>query len=234
MEELKPLVRMYEPYVLFSGGRDSLTALHITTQVAKAVQREVVAVHADTTIATPGNVDYVAGICERLDVRLKVVKPAEDYFTLVKKWGFPTVTRRWCCYHLKIEPIKRFILEMSNPKIIIDGIRKEESPKRRGFPKLGYHKHFKCLNCHPIFDWSTVHVRKYINSHNLKENPVYSLGLCRASECWCPVFKRLEQFKALRLHHPELFKRLIELESSLTTKGSMLFRSGKKVYLKDL
>jgi 3'-phosphoadenosine 5'-phosphosulfate sulfotransferase (PAPS reductase)/FAD synthetase len=234
MEELKLLIRMYEPYVLFSGGRDSLVALHMTARAAKAVGKVAVAVHVDTTIATPGNVDYVAHVCERLGVRLEVVRPAEDYFALVRRWGFPTATRRWCCYHLKIEPLKSFILKAPDPKMVIDGIRREESPRRQGFLKIGYHRHFKCLNYHPILDWSITHVREYISTHNLQENPLYSLGFCRASECWCPVFKRLEQFKALKLHYPELFRRLVELEASLTTRGSTLFRNGKKVYLRDL
>jgi tRNA(Ile)-lysidine synthase TilS/MesJ len=48
------------------------------------------AIHVDTTISTPGNLQYVKAICNYLDVKLSIVKPKYVYFTYVEKWGFPT------------------------------------------------------------------------------------------------------------------------------------------------
>ena len=234
LAELTSFLGTHNPYVLFSGGRDSLTALHLTLRGAKKRRKKVVAVYVNTTISTPSNLNYIIDICKQMRVQLDIIKPEESYFNFVKRWGFPTVTRRWCCYHLKIEPLKRYFVSKPYPKIIINGIRRDESGRRRTFPKLGYHKHFKCPVYHVIFEWSSNDVKSYIKSQRLCENPLYSLGFRRAAECWCPVFKSLEQFKALKIHYPELFSKLVELESSLSTKGSMMFRAGKRIYLRDL
>jgi 3'-phosphoadenosine 5'-phosphosulfate sulfotransferase (PAPS reductase)/FAD synthetase len=222
-------------FALFSGGRDSLVALHLAYRVARALKLKIVALHVDTTISTPGNIEYVKFICEKLGVNLKILRPKRDYFTLVRKWGFPTITRRWCCYHLKIEPLKLYFKNIDvSDSLVIDGIRAEESRRRKNYPKLGFHKHFKCLNYHPIFNWTGEDVKDYIVRYSLPENPLYAKGLPRASECWCPVFKRISQFKWLMENYPELFNKLVKLESELKSGGSMIFRNGKKIYLRDI
>jgi len=218
-------------YVLFSGGRDSLVALHIAKRACQSLDLELTAVHVDTTVSTPGNLDYVKDACKKLDIKLDVVRPKEDFFTLVKRWGFPTVTRRWCCYHLKIEPLKRYF--KGKEGIILDGMRMDESSRRKSFPKLGVHRHFKLLCYHPIFEWTHDDVLKYIKKYNLPENPLYKV-LPRAAECWCTAFKTVKQFKTLKENWPELFNKFVEAEASLRCGGCALFRGGKKIYLREL
>jgi len=224
-------------YVLFSGGRDSLVTLDLSRRASKALDVSVYAVHVDTTISTPGNLEYVKETCQRLRVKLIVLRPKENFFKLVEKWGFPTATRRWCCYHLKLEPLKRFFSSLNHvalgKTLIVDGIRAEESPRRRTFPKLGFHRHFKCLCYHPIFEWTDYDVRIYISQHKLKENPLYKI-LPRATECWCTAFKTADQFKLLKRYFPELFEKFVEAEKKLKNGGSALFRHGRKIYLRDL
>jgi len=230
---IKSLIKSNQPYVLFSGGRDSLVTLHLVKRVCELEGRKVLAVFVDTTISTPGNREYIREICEELKVELKVLRPSQDFFSLVKKWGFPTVTRRWCCYHLKIEPMKKFFRKINESKIIFDGIRAEESSKRKAFPVIGWHRHFKSFNCHPIFYWSKYDVLKYIEMNGLRENPLYKV-FPRATDCWCTAFKSVSQFKALKKNFPEFFKKFVEAEESLRCGGSALFKNGKKVYLRDL
>jgi len=219
-------------YCLFSGGRDSLVALHLSKTVCKGIPLE--AVHVDTTVSTPGNLEYVRGVCEALNVKLTIVKPRNDFFTYVEKWGFPTVTRRWCCYHLKIEPLKDYFSRQSDKSgLIVDGMRREESYRRENFPKLSFHRHFKRLCYHPIFDWSLKDVLNYISKNNLPVNPLYQ-KLPRATECWCTAFKTVEQFKTLKESFPELFRKFLEAEGKLKPGRSALFKNGRKIYLRDL
>jgi phosphoadenosine phosphosulfate reductase len=219
---------------LFSGGRDSLVVLHISKKVSEVLGVELKALHVDTTVSTPGNLEYVQEICKDLKVELVVLRPKYDFFTLVERWGFPTPKRRWCCYHLKIEPLKEYFKNINTSgALVVDGIRAEESWRRRGFPKLGYHKHFKCLNYHPIFEWTKKQVQNYIEMNNLKVNPLYSV-LPRVTECWCTAFKTISQFKTLKREFPELFQRFLEAEAKLRTGGSALFKNRRRIYLKDL
>jgi len=221
-------------YALFSGGRDSLVALHISKIISDRLRVRLTAIHVDTTISTLGNIEYVQRVCSELQVRLITLRPRYDFFTLVSKWGFPTVTRRWCCYHLKVEPLKTFFKSIDVSRaLVIDGIRAEESWRRRNFPELGYHKHFRCLNYHPIFHWRKEDVLKYIMLHDLPDNPLYE-KLPRVTECWCTAFKTVGQFTVLKREWPEFFRKFVEAEARLEKGGSALFRDGRRIYLKDL
>jgi len=64
----------YKPIVLFSGGRDSLVTLHVVRSLAE----KVTAIHVDTTVSTPGNLEYVKRICDELDVELVILRPKTD------------------------------------------------------------------------------------------------------------------------------------------------------------
>ena len=55
-----------QPYVLFSGGKDSLTTLSLVKDASKRLGKKIVAVHADTTVGLPENLDYVQRICQFL------------------------------------------------------------------------------------------------------------------------------------------------------------------------
>jgi 3'-phosphoadenosine 5'-phosphosulfate sulfotransferase (PAPS reductase)/FAD synthetase len=221
-------------YCLFSGGRDSLVALHISKRVSEHLRVPLEAIHVDTTISTPGNLQYVEAICREFNVKLSIVRPKHDYFYYVDKWGFPTATRRWCCYHLKIEPLKNYFQSRNvRDGLLVDGIRKDESPKRSRFPKIGVHRHFRILCYHPIFEWGRVDVLNYIATNALKENPLYEV-FPRATECWCPAFKTVKQFEMLKKNFPEFFQKLVDAESKLKSKGSALYKNRRKIYLKDL
>jgi len=221
-------------YCLFSGGRDSLVALHISKRVGEHLRVPLEAIHVDTTISTPGNLQYVEAVCREFNVKLSIIRPKHDYFTYVDRWGFPTATRRWCCYHLKIEPLKNYFRHRNvHNRLLVDGIRKDESPKRGGFPKIGVHKHFKILCYHPIFEWERVDILNYISANALKENPLYQF-FPRATECWCPAFKTVKQFEMLKKNFPEFFQKLVDAESKLKSGGSALYKNRKKIYLKDL
>ena len=221
-------------YALFSGGRDSLVALHLSKLVSERLKIGLKALHVDTTISTPGNLEYVQETCSSLQIELIVLKPRCDFFCLVGRWGFPTATRRWCCYHLKIEPLKKFFEKIDTSRaLVVDGIRADESWRRRSFPKLGYRKHFNCLNYHPIFEWTREEVLRYIEMHGLRENPLYR-KLPRVAECWCTAYKTVRQFTILKKEWPELYEKFLEAEANLKTGGSALFKNRRKIYLRDL
>jgi phosphoadenosine phosphosulfate reductase len=230
---IRELIQKNEAVVLFSGGKDSLCTLHLINIIAQRLGKDITAVHADTTVGLPCNINYVKDICNLLKVKLVILKPRKNYFELAKKKGFPTMRSRWCCYELKINPIKAYLKTLKR-KAIFDGIRKEESRIRAKRNFVEWHSIFKCRVCHPILDWKTHDVLEYIKRHSLPLNPAYILGFLRASECWCGLFKSVKEFKLLKSIYPEFFEKLVLLEASMRNKGSYLYKQGQKVYLRDL
>ena len=215
-------------YVLFSGGKDSLCALALVKEIGDEVNAQVRAVHVDTTVSLPENLEYVRDICSRLNVPLDVVSPEEDFFSMAKRYGAPRFNARWCCYALKIKPLRDYLRGKRN-KIVADGIRRGESSKRRRYSWFWYDKrHFRCFVIHPIIDWSERQVLDFLSKRGLPLNPLYR-KFKRAAECWCGVFKSRRDFEVLRAYNPELFRRLLDVERSF--KGGSF---GKNFYLCDI
>jgi 3'-phosphoadenosine 5'-phosphosulfate sulfotransferase (PAPS reductase)/FAD synthetase len=221
-------------YVLFSGGKDSLATLSLVTEACKPLNKKVVAVHADTTVGIPDNLGYVTTACQQLMSELVIVRPKRDYFELAQHKGLPRFGARWCCGELKVKPLSIYFSSQPGSKIILDGIRSEESKIREVMPRMSWHKHFSSYVYHPIKDWTSEQLYSYLAEQNLSLNPLYAKGFRRASECWCGVFKGVAEFKILKDTYPDFFNKLVELEASMRNGSSYLFKNGKKVYLKDL
>jgi len=220
-------------YVLFSGGKDSSAALVYTKELIEKFceSPRLVALHVNTTAGLPAVENFSAEFCAHVGVPLKVLRPEEDYFTLVKRWGVPRPRARWCCFHLKIEPIKLF-LEGQENYVILDGIRREESRKRSEYPPTYNHPHFG-LVIHPIIDWTKENVEEFIASRALPVNPAYDLGFS-SWECWCGVFKRKCEFEKLLEVDTDFFMKLVELEDSLRSGYAYAYFNGEPFYLRDL
>lgn len=220
-------------FVLFSGGKDSSAALVYTQEILArwAPHVEADAVFADTTIGLPDSEKFIQDFCALLDVPLHVVHPSQDYFTLVRKWGVPRPRARWCCYHLKIEPLKKF-LQNYDAYIVADGMRRKESQKRSLYPATFEHPHFGTV-VHPIIDWANKDVDKYLKLKGLPINPAYTFGFS-SWECWCGVFKRKGEFEKLKEIEPAFFLKLVRLESELRSGYAYAYFNGKPFYLRDL
>jgi len=233
IEHIKEVIKDKVPYVLFSGGKDSLAVLSLVKKACGSAQMLEV-IHVDTTIAIPDNLTYVRKICKQLGVKLNVVRPKETFFELAMRKGFPTFRRRWCCEYLKLRPVKDFLKNKPASRVVFDGVRLEESPRRRNIPYKEWKDFLNCYVYHPILHWTTKDVCNYLIEENLPVNPLYSKGFKRAAECWCGLYKTVEEFKLLRKHYPEMFNKLLSLESSMRSGGSFLFIHGKRIYLRDL
>jgi len=207
----------------FSGGRDSLVATHFAhSQVADIVDFKVL--HVDTTIALPGVQDYIREVCDRLGWDLHVVRPERTFEEFIPTHGMPIRTRRWCCYHLKLEPIIKFVRAQEPPRCEVLGLRREESVRRRRLPRHIWKEVSRAWSFCPIMDWSKGDVEAYIRRHELPLNPIYKV-LNSSGECVCGAFMTKKQMMIVRGNFPDFYKRFLRIERML--------RKGKAFWFGD-
>ena len=92
--------------VSFSGGKDSQACL---IQAAKQYSVDKLeAVFCDTGWEHPDTYQHINEICQRLDVRLVVLRSQKytDFVDMsIKRSRFPSSQRRFCTSELKIKPM---------------------------------------------------------------------------------------------------------------------------------
>ena len=230
--DLRKILQGAKCFVLTSGGKDSLATIVYTKKIAEEAGAELRAIHVDTTVGFPEVTTYVRKVCRQLRVRLSIVRAENDFFDLAEDWGIPSFRFRWCCRELKIKPIQDFLAKIPGKKVVIDGIRAQESNQRAKYLPIWYHPSFKCLSVSPIFRWTKKRVERYVNSADLPENPVRNLG-CSA-ECWCGAYKTPSDFLKLKEIKPELFEKLSDLEEQSPTGYTFLYKKGQRLPLREL
>lgn len=230
-DTLKTL-RMGKAFVLFSGGKDSLCLLEYMRRLGERANKEITALHVDTTAGFPEVEEYVREVCKNMGLPLQTVRPPHDYFDLAKRWGIPGVKSRWCCETLKIAPMRRFFKQVEGPKVIFDGIRGAESNIRAKYVPVWYHPSFRCISVSPIFSWSDKKVENYIGRNQLPASPAAELGC--SGECWCGAYKCRADFEALLDIQPEIFDKLVQVEEAQNGKYTFIYEKGKRVPLSSL
>ena len=232
VSDIKRLLEYGKPFILFSGGKDSLATLVFLRDLSKQVNRDLTAIYVDTTAGLPENTKYVRKVSRYLGITLKVVKPKVDYFTLAKRWGIPSFGYRWCCRELKIKPIEQYLDSIKEPKVVFDGIRAAESNIRKQYIPIWYHPSFKCLSVSPIFHWTDDQVNSFINSNGIPKTLLHSLGT--STECWCGAYKTEKDFKKLYELNRDMFYKLAEVEKENKYRYTFLYKNGQKIPLRDL
>jgi 3'-phosphoadenosine 5'-phosphosulfate sulfotransferase (PAPS reductase)/FAD synthetase len=230
--DLERLLKDKMPFVLFSGGKDSLATLAYLKSLTNGSRKNITALYVDTTAGLPENTEYIKKVCKYLNVKLKIVRPKVDFFTLVKKWGIPSFQYRWCCRELKIKPIEDFLATIKEPKVVFDGIRAAESRIRKEYIPIWYHPSFKCLSVSPIYNWSDNEVISYINSNGIPKTLLHSLG--SSTECWCGAYKTETDFRNLYDLNKEMFKKLARVEKENKNRYTFLYKKGQKIPLRIL
>lgn len=230
-ETIKSL-RFGKPFVLFSGGRDSLCTLEYMKRLSIRSGIDITALHVDTTAGFPEVEEFVVKACKKMKVPLVTVRPEYEFFDIAKRWGIPGHKSRWCCKTLKIYPIKKFLRELGEPAVIYDGIRAAESPLRATYVPIWYHPSFRSICVSPIFYWSDAQIEKYMQKNNLPKSPAYELGT--SGECWCGAYKGRSDFEQLWDVHPDIFKKLVKVEEAQKGKYTFIYEKGQRIPLKSI
>jgi len=226
---------------LFSGGRDSTVVLHLVKQ---RYQDAIRALFVNTTCTIPDVIRHVKRVCKMLGVQLDITRPRHNFYELVRKWGAPTIKRRWCMNWLKQKPIGEYVRKLPGSTVLFDGRRAAESwmrkrffnrVKERGYPSgTNFHPVLHVWCASPIWNWTDEQVARYTREHNLPVSPIYA-KLGAGGDCVCPVFKTKSFYPRLRVHYPHIFEALVKLEGEFKKGGSFAsFSIHYRYYLRDL
>ena len=193
-------------HLAFSGGKDSVVILDLV----KKAGVKYIAQYGNTTIDPPPLLKFIKNNYPEVVIN----NPKIPFLQNLKKYGFPSAKRRWCC--------KEYKEIYGKNEIVITGIRAEESNNRSKRKQIENGRNNKKF-VHPIFYWREEDVWEYIYKYNIPYCKLYK-SYKRIGCLFCPLksvkYKELdkimfpkmynafenafiEMYKVRKEHHPD-------------------------------
>lgn len=168
-------LKQFEPcegyYLAFSGGKDSV----VIKALADMAKVKYSAHYSVTTIDPPDLVWFI----KRHHKDVKFDMPKKPFLTMLVKRGFPLRQKRWCCNEYKERG--------GTGRLVVTGIRAEESPKRKNRRMVEICMKNKAKSfLHVIIDWAKHDVWEFIKENNLPYCSLYDEGWERIGCLFCP------------------------------------------------
>lgn len=156
-----------------SFGIQSAVMLHLVTREIPGIP----VIFIDTGYLFPETYRFAEQLTDRLDLNLKVYQPrvsaARQEALFGKRWelGVEELSR----YNLlnKIEPMDRAVRELG-AEAWLAGLRRSQSSTREDRPVLQVQN--KVTKIHPIIDWDTRQVHRYLTENALPYHPLWEQG----------------------------------------------------------
>lgn len=172
----------------FSGGKDSTVLLDLVQRVL--LPHEFSVIFNDTSMELKATLRFVSEIKSRYENLKFIVSKHEKSATLTwREFGPPSRIQRWCCTVHKMVPSVKTLKEIFGHEakiLFFDGIRADESSKRKGLDFLSHGKYLRQKNVHPILNWSIEMVWLYTFMRGLPINEAYRYGVSRVGCIVCP------------------------------------------------
>ncbi len=173
----------------FSGGKDSIAAARVLSEIAD----EVILVYSHVTyLENQKNIDFVQDVANKLGLKAVILEADKDVMRSMLLKGMPFRGNRWCTF-MKVRPIKRYLKEMKD-YVRADGERMTEALKR--FKRLGMSSRkprpFDGGRVRPIYPLTLIDVVKIVRDLGMVHWD-YLKGLPRVACTFCP-YKSLREF----------------------------------------
>lgn len=173
-------------------------------------------------------------ICDRA---IELLKPTGNPFLdmCLVKGIFPSAKARFCTVELKRDPMfeQAYMpyLERGVSVTAWQGVRADESRSRALLPESDlvgrYPNGATHWNYRPMLQWSVEQVFAQHKKHNVKPNPLYSVGMGRVG-CMPCIFCRKKELLQIASRFPDQIERIAQWEAligSISKRGKMTFFS---------
>lgn len=166
------------PYVAFSGGKDSTVLLHL----AKLIKSDIPVMFANSGAEFPDTLEYINYVEKAWNLDLYEIEPAYSMLEIYEKVGafqFKNTHEKLLKGEMKriliLEPAQK-MKELGFDGVLM-GLRTEESKGRTYNAKCQgntYHtKYDDLLHCNPLNSWTAKDIWAYIVSSNVPYNRIY-------------------------------------------------------------
>ncbi len=196
-----------EVVVSYSGGKDSLVALHLTLETLGDAKL----LFNNTGLELPETIENVDYVAEKYGLEKIVANAGDSFWNGLDVFGPPGKDYRWCCKIAKLVPLARVSRRMwSSGALNIVGQRAFESLDRARSPRVWRNRWIPhLLSITPIQEWSQLHIWLYIFKYRLPYNKLYELGYERLGCYLCPS-STLAEFKEVKRNHPRLWSKWMD------------------------
>ena len=216
----------YKPYatvVMFSGGTDSLAALHAVLRMGEKIDYVM---HVHTATGLPETLEYVRRYVEKLGIPYLEPSAGTAYEDYVLRKGFFGRGERahTFAYHiLKRQRMRAGLATIRQGKrgrniLLVNGGRRQESQNRMVTMKEPIKKDGSNIWVNVINEWTKFDCMDFIHDEKLEVNPVSAL-LHRSGECMCGTMQSHEERKEAAFWFPEWGKWLDNLEQQVNANG---------------
>ena len=216
----------YPPFatvLMFSGGDDSLTALHIAR--ALGIQVDYV-MHVNTRTGIAATTEYVRALVADLEIPYIEMDAGEKYERYVLRKGFfgKGIMAHAYAYHiLKKDQFERGLSSIRNRKpgrkiLLLNGGRRQEGKNRMVTMVNPIKADGSNIWVNIINEWTKIECMDFLHDCRAQRNPVTEL-LHRSGECMCGTMQSLEARKEAAFWFPEWGTWLDTLEKRVKDQG---------------
>ncbi len=197
------------PVVAFSGGKDSLVVLLLAKKAI--TDQEFHVMFINTGIEFPETVENVYAAVSKLGLTQQLLVGnvgEEQFFRVLKQYGFVARDYRVCCKTVKLGPTTQLIDEyFPEGCLSFIGQRRYESRRRSQARRIWRNPWVpNQIGASPIHNWTAMMIWLYLLQEKAPINVLYSRGFERIGCMFCPA-SDMSEFTTIQSSHPKAWAR---------------------------